>query len=85
MRKLKLQVENLEVETFEAGPAYVARGTVNGMATGGCQRQEEDPITYQMGSCNGGVCTGDYTCEESWAMGCQSDPGGGWTESPYTC
>lgn len=85
MQKLRLQVENLEVESFDAGPDCPARGTVAGMATGGCQRQVEEPPTYQLGSCNGGVCTGDYTCEESWALGCQSDPMTGWTEPVNTC
>jgi hypothetical protein len=86
--KLKLDVDTLAVQSFETGDLDEARGTVR--ALGGTIANPNDtvnacdpPLTYQAGSCNGGVCTNDYSCQESWANGCTSDPMTGWTDPAY--
>lgn len=54
MRKLKLSLENLQVETFDAQPApNDVRGTVQGLETSTCQ-----PDAY---SCNG-LCSNATNC-----------------------
>ncbi|HSU13552.1 hypothetical protein [Longimicrobium sp.] len=87
MPKLKLDVDTLTVQSFETGDLDEARGTVHGLSR---TKQPNDsldacdpPFTYQAGSCNGGVCTDDYSCQESWANGCTSDPMTGWTDPGY--
>jgi hypothetical protein len=89
MPKLKLDVDALEIQSFDTGMGDRAVGTVQAHAT---TIQPNDSLnacdpapTYQAGSCNGGVCTDDYTCQESWAEGCQSDPTNGWTTLQYGC
>jgi hypothetical protein len=78
MNKLKLELDDLRVESFDTGADHETRGTVMGLGSripprdGGTTTDE--PITYAAGSCNGGLCTNDYGCIDSWANGCQSDP-----------
>ncbi|HEU0300093.1 MAG TPA: hypothetical protein VFR37_11575 [Longimicrobium sp.] len=56
MQKLKLGLENLQVESFDTGAGDDSRGTVHGHATQFCTR-------FNGVTCNGGyTCDGGYTC-----------------------
>jgi hypothetical protein len=89
MRKLSLDVAALEIQSFDTGTPNGAIGTVQAhsrtIQPNDSLNACDPPPTYQAGSCNMGVCTDDYTCQESWAQTCQSDPGNGWTTPDYGC
>jgi len=60
MRKLKLGLEELRVDSFDTGAAGEGRGTVHGHVSQFCTR---GPVTCDVGyTCDGGyTCAGD-TC-----------------------
>jgi hypothetical protein len=64
MRKLKLEVENLEVESFETALAPSEKGTVEAYATGflGTDPCYTCGDTTCIGTHDGDVCTYNYTC-----------------------
>jgi len=75
MRKLRIDLEELHVESFATGGESVRRGTVNGHATaytcfdGTCQSENQ---TY-VESCVGGACPNSYdqACSTNGgAVGC---------------
>ncbi|HEU0298303.1 MAG TPA: hypothetical protein VFR37_02590 [Longimicrobium sp.] len=71
MRKLKLDVQNLEIETFDTAPAAPGRGTVEAYVTG---FMGTDPCytcgdTTCIGTHDGNVCTYNFTCN------CETRPG----------
>ena len=64
MRKLKLDVQNLEVETFDTAPAAGGKGTVEAYVTG---FMGTDPCytcgdTRCISTHDGNVCTYGITC-----------------------
>jgi hypothetical protein len=71
MKKLKLNLDTLHVDSFETGLSIKGRGTVQGhdttIASLGCIPSNDNSIG----------CPGTYTCgENSDGPGCQSNP---WT------
>ncbi|HEU4561217.1 MAG TPA: hypothetical protein VFS20_25415 [Longimicrobium sp.] len=70
MRKLKLEVQNLRIESFDTAPAPSAKGTVEAYAT---NLSATDPCytcgdTTCIGTHDGNVCTYNFTCN------CQTRP-----------
>jgi len=70
MRKLKLDVQNLEIESFDTAPAPTEKGTVEAYATGflGTDPCYTCGDTTCIGTHNGDVCTYNLTCR------CQAFP-----------
>lgn len=71
MRKMKLQVEDLEVVSFETDRVQSLRGTVAGHKTA---PPTEDPTCLGQPSCDPQVntCNGAYSCYASCAGVCGS-------------
>jgi hypothetical protein len=67
MKKLKLELDTLRVESFEAASTPVTRGTVQGHST--------TPLSIGCSPDSIG-CVGTYTCDETDGPGCGSNP---WT------
>jgi hypothetical protein len=82
MRKIKLNIDALKVDSFETRPAEDGRGTVRGNGRG---------AVTQYGSCQGSCVhtCGGPTCEAP----CQVDPtmyvtcveSCGWTDGEFVC
>ncbi len=66
MAKIKLDVDALQVESFDTAPAVAARGTVHGqqlVGTNWCMSVQE--------TCAGDACTRATLCLGSCQMECQ--------------
>lgn len=76
MRKLSLDLDDLEIESFDTGAADGAAGTVRAYATttqpaGDTMADCDPPYTEAPNSCFFGACTMDITCTGSCAQaGC---------------
>jgi hypothetical protein len=87
MRKIRLELDTLRVETFDTGAGTLNRGTVHGRnhtfeIDCGENPPPEDSVFVcptAEATCNQSTC--GYTCDHTCSCGC---PGtyGGWT---YTC
>jgi len=63
MRKLKLELDELFVETFTTDALEVPTGTVHGYQSLGCSRNLPDgPTCNEANTCGGDTCDGLYTC-----------------------
>lgn len=89
MRKLRLQIEELKVETFDAGGGQ-ERGTVRGRLYSDwfnpCDPEPvDDSINYcgtAPATCGAGF-TCDYTCGNTCSCGCTGTCPARWTCDPY--
>ena len=78
MRKIKLDIDALEVDSFETKPAAVERGTVRGHATqyGSCQGS-------CVASCGGPTCESPCQVEPTFYLTCMESCG--WTNGDVVC
>jgi hypothetical protein len=69
MKKIKLELDRLDVESFAVTPARGERGTVRGHDTVGCTPAGACETLFTCYSCDGGSCEGaschlDFTCTD---------------------
>jgi hypothetical protein len=81
MKKLTLALDQLEVDTFVAGPAGISPGTVRGNDTQLQPFPEEDAVAPAPVSWNTQCATLCFTCDRS----CPSNVSGCYTGSAPNC
>jgi hypothetical protein len=84
MKKLRLQVDELRVETFEAGGGGGRRGTVHGRYD--TQYCGTEPVDDSINYCSPpptSLFSCDYTCGNTCSCGCTNTCYNRWTCDPY--
>ncbi|HEY0017573.1 MAG TPA: hypothetical protein VGC13_14780 [Longimicrobium sp.] len=88
MKKLRLQIETLVVESFRTADAEPRQGTVLGLSGLMCNTWDDQTCPYFV-TCGGGEsCDGQYTCNQNcWPQGTKddrdpADPNASW---PVVC
>jgi hypothetical protein len=78
MRKMRLELDDLDVESFDTRPSEAGRGTVKGHATqyGSCQGS-------CVQTCGGPTCESPCEVEPTMYLTCMESCG--WTGGGYVC
>ncbi|MET0396458.1 MAG: pinensin family lanthipeptide [Longimicrobiaceae bacterium] len=86
MRKLKLDLDDLEVESFVTTPAVAKGGTVLGYATRiACGVETVDFPQSCDGVCTSYYCTDEYSCAYTGCGDCTQVPTNAFYTCPQTC
>ncbi len=71
MKKIRLNPESLEVQSFTTERFQRARGTVQGAQTYRCVEMPNEPVSQNAQCLESGACLGtryDYTCDTGYCI-----------------